>query len=142
LGLVPFDPAPPFGAALQRLMAEPSVATHARLMEYCAYDFDAMRRRLGERWSPMAEDTVDRVRDAERLASRGALMALFGMPAMPHDVLAGITTPTILIWGRHDLATPLTVAQSASRARGWPLHVVDDAGDDPALEQPDAFVAA
>ena len=62
------------------------------------------------------------------------------MPRSPSDVLAGISVPTTLIWGRHDLATPLRVAEAASRAFGWPLHVVEDAADDPALEQPEAFV--
>jgi pimeloyl-ACP methyl ester carboxylesterase len=48
----------------------------------------------------------------------------------------------VLIWGRHDLATDLSVAQAASDRYGWPLHVIEDAGDDPAMEQADAFVAA
>jgi pimeloyl-ACP methyl ester carboxylesterase len=142
LGLVPFDPAPPFGAALARYMAEPSAATHARLMEYCAYDFEALRERLGDRWEAIAVYTVGRVRELDRLASIGALMAQFGMPAIPHEALARITTPTSLIWGRHDLATPLAVAESASSTFGWPLQVIEEAGDDPALEQPGKFVAA
>jgi len=47
-----------------------------------------------------------------------------------------------LIWGRHDLATPLAVAEAASARYGWPLVVIDGAADDPAIEQPAAFVAA
>ena len=67
-------------------------------------------------------------------------MAEFGMAEIPADVLARISVPTTLIWGRHDLATPLRVAEAASRAFGWPLHVVENAADDPAFEQPEAFV--
>jgi len=32
------------------------------------------------------------------------------------------------------------LTEAASRAFGWPLHVVENSADDPALEQPDAFV--
>ena len=63
------------------------------------------------------------------------------MPAIPANVLSSISVPTTLIWGRHDMATPLSVAEAASRAFGWPLHVVENAADDPAFEQPEAFVA-
>jgi pimeloyl-ACP methyl ester carboxylesterase len=67
-------------------------------------------------------------------------MAQFGMPAIPEAELAGISVPTTLVWGRHDLATSLSVAEAASRRYGWPLHVIEDAANDPAIEQPDALV--
>jgi pimeloyl-ACP methyl ester carboxylesterase len=57
-------------------------------------------------------------------------------------VLAGIAVPTTLIWGRHDLATSLGVAEAASARYGWPLRVIEDAGDDPVMEQPERFVQA
>ncbi len=60
---------------------------------------------------------------------------------IPEAVLARIDVPTTLIWGRHDMATPLRVAEAASRAFGWPLHVIEDAADDPAMDQPEAFAA-
>ena len=50
--------------------------------------------------------------------------------------------PTTLIWGRHDLATRLAVAEAASERHGWPLHVIEDSADDPPIEQPEAFVGA
>ena len=34
------------------------------------------------------------------------------------------------------------MAEAASARHGWPLRVIDHAGDDPALEQPAAFLAA
>jgi hypothetical protein len=34
----------------------------------------------------------------------------------------------------------LGVAQAASARHGWPLHVIEDAADDPAVEQPEAFL--
>ena len=50
--------------------------------------------------------------------------------------------PTSLIWGRQDLQVRLAVAEAASARHGWPLQVIDQAGDDPPLEQPAAFLAA
>jgi pimeloyl-ACP methyl ester carboxylesterase len=32
------------------------------------------------------------------------------------------------------------VAQAVSTRHGWPLHVIEDAADDPAFEQPEAFL--
>ena len=140
LGLKPFEPAPPFGEALQRYLADPTRQTHERLMQYCVHDFDSVRARLGSRWPAYGEYAVDRLQQPARLATVGSLMATFGMPEISETALAGISVPTDLIWGRHDMATPLSAAESASRAFGWPLHVVEDAADDPALEQPEAFV--
>jgi ubiquinone/menaquinone biosynthesis C-methylase UbiE len=48
--------------------------------------------------------------------------------------------PTTLIWGRHDRATPLAVAEAASARFGWPLHVIENANDDPPVEQPEALL--
>jgi hypothetical protein len=36
----------------------------------------------------------------------------------------------------------LAVAEAASARHGWPLRVIDHAGDDPPMEQPAAFLAA
>lgn len=142
VGLVPFEPAPPFGAALERYLAEPTAGSFERLMRYCAYDFDSLRLRLGDRFTALSEYAVDRLRAGAALSATGALMEQFGFAAIPAAELARIAVPTAMIWGRHDMATALRVAEDASRAYGWPLHVVDDAADDPALDQPEAFVAA
>ena len=72
----------------------------------------------------------------------GALMEQFGGPPIDPAELARIAVPTTLIWGRHDLATRLAVAEAASADYGWPLHVIEDCADDPPIEQPEAFVAA
>ena len=36
----------------------------------------------------------------------------------------------------------LRVAEAASERYRWPLHVIEDAGDDPPIEQPEAFLRA
>jgi pimeloyl-ACP methyl ester carboxylesterase len=69
-------------------------------------------------------------------------MPQLGVRAIPPEDLRRIDVPTTLIHGRHDLQVRLTVAEAASARYGWRLHVVDDAGDDPAFEQPGAFLGA
>ena len=40
------------------------------------------------------------------------------------------------------MGAPLHMAEAASTRYGWPLHVIEDARDDPALKWPEAFPAA
>ena len=133
LGLCPFQPAPDFGSALHAFLAQPDDASHDHLWKYCAHDLDVVRRGLGERWPDFKAYNVDRAQTPSVQAALGALMEQFGIPAIPAADLARIAVPTALIWGRHDLATPLPVAQAASARHGWPLQVIDDAADDPAV---------
>lgn len=67
-------------------------------------------------------------------------MEQFGIPAIPLAELSRIPIPTSLIWGRHDLVTPLPIAEAASARYGWPLYVIENAAADPPMEQPAAFV--
>ena len=133
---MPFAPAPEFGQALQAFMAQPTRATHDQLWARCVFDLDRVRERMGERWERFTAQNLERA-DSPGIA---ALIDRFGMAAI--DDLDRITVPTALIWGRHDLATPLTVAEAASARHGWPLHVIEDCADAPQIEQPEAFVRA
>lgn len=65
-----------------------------------------------------------------------------GTRQIPDTTLRRIETPTELLWGRHDRMTPLRLAESAGTKLGWPLHVIDDAGHVPHIEQPKRFLAA
>ena len=56
--------------------------------------------------------------------------------------LAGMDTPTALLWGRSDRMVAVSVGEAASRALGWPLYIIEDAGHAPHLEQSDRFVDA
>ena len=103
-------------------------------------DLDRVRDRLGERWDAYAAYTLDPAVAPGALAGLTALMEQFGFPPIPPEDLARIAVPTTLIWGRHDLATSLAVAEAASARYGWPLHVIESAGDDPATDQPERFV--
>ena len=142
LGLAPFQPAPEFASALAGFVADPNEATYERLWGQCAYDLDRLHARMGERWDTLRAYTLDRVRAPGAEAVQGALMEQFGFPAIAPEALARIPVPTALIWGRQDLATSLAVAETASARYGWPLQVIDDAADDPRLEQPARFLDA
>jgi pimeloyl-ACP methyl ester carboxylesterase len=142
LGLTAFDPAPRFGIALHRFLGSPTRGSYERLMEFCVFDLDRVREHLGPRWDPFAAYAVELAGDDHVQAALGSLIGQFAATAIPPEQLARIDVPTTLVWGRHDLATPLSVAEEASARFGWPLHVVENAGDDPALDQPGAFVDA
>jgi len=139
LGLSTFDPAPAFGSAMNDYLSNPTPQTHDGLWRQCLFDLPSVRTRLGGEWEAVKAYDLDRIQAPKRLSSLQRLMDQFGMVAIPPDVLARIAIPTTLIWGREDRATPLTVAKDASARFGWPLHVIDDAADDPTLDQPEGF---
>jgi pimeloyl-ACP methyl ester carboxylesterase len=140
LGLAPFQPAPHLGQALMAFVAEPNRQTHTGLWQVCAYDLDALRASMGEQWSRFETYNLDRANIPEHQAAQQVVMQVLGLPPIAPAILESIRVPTSLIWGRHDLATALSVAERASAQYGWPLHIIEDAADDPAGEQPEAFV--
>jgi pimeloyl-ACP methyl ester carboxylesterase len=142
LGLAPFQPAPEFGLALGNYLSRPDSRSHRELWNVCVHDLDGLRQAVGERWSAFESYDIDRAGTPSVTAAVDAVMKIFGLPAIPAEVLRRIKVPTTLIWGRHDLATPLAVAEAASARYGWPLHVIEDANDDPPMERPEAFVDA
>lgn len=142
LGLAPFEPAPDFAAALNGYLTRPSDETHDALWRFCAFDLGSLRAAMGPQWAPFAAYNVDRAQSPDVQAALHALLEQFGFPAIPPEALARIAVPTTLIWGRHDLATPVDVAEAAGARHGWPLHIVENAADDPAIEQPEAFMRA
>jgi pimeloyl-ACP methyl ester carboxylesterase len=139
-GLRPFQPAPEFGRALSNFLAQPTERTHADLWQNCAFNLDALRQRMGAQWPPFEAYNLDRARAPSVQAAVGALMVAFAVPEIPSGDLARIALPTTLIWGRHDRATPLAVAEEASARFVWPLHVIEDCNDDPPIEQPEALL--
>lgn len=142
LGLTDFQPAPEFGQALQEFMSSPTEAAHDRLWNLCAHNLDALRDGLGERWQWIKAYNMERAATPAQGGAMHNLMQAFGFPAIPTAALERITVPTRLIWGRHDLATPVRVAEAASSRHSWPLHIIEDAADDPSLDQPEAFLQA
>jgi pimeloyl-ACP methyl ester carboxylesterase len=139
-GFRPFQPAPEFGLALSNFLAQPTERTHTDLWHHCAFNLDALRQRMGKRWHPFETYNLDRARTPSVQAAVATLMEHFGVPAISTGDLGRIAVPTTLIWGRHDRATPLAVAEEASARFGWPLHVIENCNDDPPVEQPDALL--
>lgn len=141
-GLAPFRPAPEFGQALTAFLSGPDEETHDGLWRYCAFDLNRLRRQMGESWDLIKAYNLDRARASSLHATQQSLMEQFGMPAISPAELERIAVPTTLIWGRHDLATPLSIAEAASKRYGWQLRVIEDAADDPPIEQPEPFLEA
>jgi pimeloyl-ACP methyl ester carboxylesterase len=140
LGLAPFQPAPGFELTLHDFLAQPTERSHDLLWRHCAADLDRLRGGMGERWEPFRAYNVDRAATPSVRVALGILMEQLGAPAIAPAELARISSPTTLIWGRHDLAAPLQAAESAGARYGWALHVIEDCADDPPVEQPEAFL--
>lgn len=139
LGLAPFQPTPEFGAALHQYLTQPARETHQALWQQCAYDLEQLKNGLGEKWAPFESYNLDRAGNPTVVGAVMKLMEEFGMAAIPPRELEGIKVPVTLVWGRHDRAIPLALAQTASGRYGWPLHVIEDAAADPPMEQPEAL---
>jgi pimeloyl-ACP methyl ester carboxylesterase len=97
---------------------------------------------MGKRFEPFGTYSLEWARTKTAKAALRSLMPEYGMRPIPRDILARIAVPTVLIWGRHDLQTRLSVAEAASERYGWPLHVIEGARDDPFFEQPEAAMHA
>jgi pimeloyl-ACP methyl ester carboxylesterase len=139
-GLGRFRPTPRFALALLGVIVRPTERTQDRLFRQCMADPDGLRRQLGE-WGALLEAyALDRARSPGQRVALRSLMPQLGLPAIPPAELARIAVPTTLIWGRLDRQVRLGVAQAASARHGWPLHVIEGAADDPAVEQPEAFL--
>jgi pimeloyl-ACP methyl ester carboxylesterase len=141
-GLAPFTPTPAFGAALTGYLADPTGRTHDALWAQCVHDLDGVRTRLGAQWDAMRAYNLALARTPAVASAFPTLFALFGAPPIPEDVLSRITVPTTLIWGRDDAIVPLPAGAAAAERYGWTIRVLDDTGNEPAIEAPDAFAAA
>jgi pimeloyl-ACP methyl ester carboxylesterase len=139
-GLGRFRPTPRFALAMLGVIVRPTERTQERLFRQCMADLDGLREQLGEREALLEAYALDRARSPGQKAALRSLMPQLGLPAIPPAELARIAVPTTLIWGRHDRQVRLRVAQAASARHRWPLHVIEDAADDPAVEQPEAFL--
>ena len=142
LGLADFEPTPEFAGALADFLVEPTEDTYDRAWQHCALDLGRLRRGMGERWDLLKAHNLERARTPSVMAAVDSLMKQFGFQAIPPAELGRIAVPTALIWGRHDLATRLAVAEAVSARYGWPLHVIEESADDPPIEQPEVFLRA
>jgi pimeloyl-ACP methyl ester carboxylesterase len=141
LGLAPFRPKPAFAFTMMAFLTRPTERSYTRFMHQCSYDLDRLRAELGELWDPFVAYNLDRARaPSGKVATR--LMREVGLPQIPPDALARLAVPVTLIWGRHDRANRLRIAEAASARYGWPLHVIEECADDPPRDQPEQFLSA
>ena len=142
LGLARYRPSAKFALAMAGFVVRPTERSRDRLFDRCFVDFDAVREQTGEQWELLATYALDRARSPELKAALRTMMPRVGLPAIPPQDLARIAVPTSLIHGRDDLQVALRIAEDAAARYGWPVHVIDGAADDPAFEQPSAFLEA
>lgn len=140
LGLGKFRPAVGFAYRLIRFMVRPTKKNYDRFLPQCMYDADDLRTQMGSHWEPFLNYNLECARDPDRKSALRILMQHIGTPKIAPEDLDKINIPTALIWGRHDRANKLHIAESASKRYGWPLHIIEEARDDPKLERPEAFV--
>jgi pimeloyl-ACP methyl ester carboxylesterase len=141
-GLDRFRPAPGMALSFLGVLLRPTERGLQRgFRRYCFVDLDGVRAEMGERYEWMAAYALDRFRTPSVKAAMRSLMRQLASAIPPGD-LDRIAVPTTLIWGRHDLGVRLNVAEAASVRYRWPLHVIENARDDPAIEQPEAFLEA
>jgi pimeloyl-ACP methyl ester carboxylesterase len=140
-GLDRYRPAPGMALSFIRVLLRPTERGLQRGFRHCFVDLDGVRAEMGERYEWMAAYALDRFRTPTVKAAMRSLMRRLAS-AIPSGDLDRIAVPTTLIWGRQDLGVRLHVAEAASARYGWPLHVIENARDDPAIEQPEAFLKA
>ena len=141
-GLDRFRPSPAMALTFVSVLLRPTDRGLQRsFRKYCYVDLDRVRAEMGESYDWMSAYALDRCRTSSVKATARGLLARLSS-TIPAQDLDRITVPTTLIWGRQDVGMRPHVAESASRRHGWPLYVIDDARDDPAVEQPAAFLEA
>jgi pimeloyl-ACP methyl ester carboxylesterase len=141
-GLARFRPPPGMALSFIGVMLRPTGRGLERgFRHYCFADLDRVRAEMGEGYEWMAAYALDRFRTPSVKAAMRSLMRQLASAIPPAD-LDRIAVPTTLIWGRHDLGVRPSVAEAASARYGWPLYVIENARDDPAIEQPEAFLEA
>lgn len=140
LGLGRFLPSPRFAFGLIRFLVRPTDRAYHSFLDQCMIDRDGLIQQMGADWEPFLAYNLDRARTPSVKTAMRTLMKEVGIPRISKEALERITVPTSLIWGRDDRAIRLGIAENANDRYGWPLYVIDDAGDDPKLERPDAFL--
>jgi pimeloyl-ACP methyl ester carboxylesterase len=112
-----------------------------RFMRWAMLDQERTRAQDPEWFDAFSEYLIDRSRVPHVKRTMRQLIKV-GKRQVPDDDLLRIDVPTALLWGRHDRMITLALAERASTTLGWPLHVIEDAGHIPHVEQPAAFVNA
>ncbi len=124
-----------------RFGLRPTERNAERFDRFAFFDFDRARRRDPDWFAAFIAYTRLRAGVPHVKRTMGQLLKA-GTKRVPDAELRRIELPAAILWGRHDRFVPLGLAEAAGSRLGWPLHVVDDAGHAPHMEQPDAFLDA
>jgi pimeloyl-ACP methyl ester carboxylesterase len=124
-----------------RFDLRPSQRNNERFERLAFLDLDRARRQDAEWFQAFSAYSLSRAIVPHVKRAMRQLIKI-GTKQVPDTELRRIDVPTAMLWGRHDRFVPLRLAETASARLGWPLHVIDDAGHVPHLEQPDALLAA
>lgn len=124
-----------------RFSLRPSERSLERFERFALFDLDMTRRRDPEWFRAFSTYTLSRARVPHVKRAMRQLISV-GTKQIPDRDLQRIAVPTTLIWGRRDRMTPLALAERASTRFEWPLHVIDDTGHVPHMEQPARFLRA
>jgi 2-hydroxymuconate-semialdehyde hydrolase len=122
-----------------RFAIRPNQRNAERFERFALLDLDATRRRDAGWFDAFDAYNRARAREPHVKKTMRRLIATQTKP-IPDGELDLIDIPTTLLWGRHDRMVPVAIGEAASARHGWPLHVIDEAGHAPHVEQPDAFV--
>lgn len=139
LGLARYRPSRSFFLAMVGFAVRPTERSRDRLFNQCFADFDRVKKEFVVPWEDMAAYALAGARRPELKTAMRSLMPRFGMPAIPDELIGKIDVPVSLIHGRGDRQVNVEIAETAGRKYGWLLQIIDGAGDDPAVEQPQAF---
>lgn len=140
-GIGPYRLPPGLMVAAIRFDLRPSERNNARFARWAFLDPDRTRQQDPEWYDAFMAYGLSRgaVPHVKRTMRR---LIKVGTKQIADAELQRIEVPTDLLWGGHDRMVPLRVGEAASSTLGWPLHVIDDAGHVPHIEQPEAFLEA
>jgi pimeloyl-ACP methyl ester carboxylesterase len=141
LGLGRFRPAPRFALAMFRFTRRPDERNYDRFMVQCSHDLESLKKEMGDSWQPFVSHNLELAR-APTAGAVGKMMRKVGLPRIPGAQLERIEAPTKLIWGRHDRANKVRIAEKASERYGWSLEIIEGCADDPARDRPKEFLRA
>lgn len=122
-----------------RFGLRPTEANGERFERFAFYDLDHAREQKPAWLAAFGSYNLSRAVVPHVKTTMNQLIKT-GKKRVPDADLRRIKIPTALVWGRQDRFVPLALAERASNLYGWPLHVIDDAGHVPHIEQTEAFL--
>lgn len=127
---------PQVGEIAELLMVSPEMTKHLRFHDPAQVpDYDAL---VNKQLTPEEQEVQWRNRE---MTSRLCWRPYFHNPHLA-DYLRGVTTPTLIVWGKQDAIIPVNCGELYKQALPHAtLQVIDRCGHSPGLEKPQEFVA-